>query len=75
MTITDADREAAVRLGFRGGSKFATETLAHHREQAVHEAVAGIVRWLRGDAPNDYNDPQYDIGINLADAIERGDWK
>lgn len=32
-----------------------------------------IVAWLRGQVPTDYSDPQYDIGINLADAIERGD--
>jgi hypothetical protein len=32
-----------------------------------------IVAWLRGEVETDYTDPQYDIGINLADAIERGE--
>ena len=31
-----------------------------------------IAAWLRGEIETDYTDPEYDIGINLADAIERG---
>lgn len=31
-----------------------------------------IAAWLRGEVETDYTDPEYDIGINLADAIERG---
>ncbi len=37
------------------------------------EERAAIVAWLRGETETDYTDPQYDIGLNLADAIERGD--
>jgi hypothetical protein len=34
------------------------------------------VAWLRGEIKTAYTDPQYDIGINLADAIERGEpWR
>jgi hypothetical protein len=39
---------------------------------AMVERVA-IVAWLRGEVETDYTDPQYDLGINLAEAIERGD--
>ena len=31
-----------------------------------------IAAWLRGEVETDYTDPEYDIGRNLADAIERG---
>lgn len=31
-----------------------------------------IAAWLRGEVATDYTDPEYDIGRNLADAIERG---
>ena len=46
--------------------------------QADHQAVrlqerAKIVAWLRGKVPTDYTDPQYDIGLNLSYAIERGE--
>jgi hypothetical protein len=31
-----------------------------------------IAAWLRGEVDTDYTDPEYDIGRNLADAVERG---
>lgn len=39
---------------------------------AKQEATRQIVSWLRGEVPTDYTDPQYDIGQNLANAIEQG---
>jgi hypothetical protein len=40
-------------------------------EQAGYErAERDIVAFLRGETVTDYTDPQYDLGINLADAIE-----
>lgn len=41
------------------------------RQAAQREAA--IIKWLRGEVQTDYTDPQFDIGANLADAIERGD--
>jgi hypothetical protein len=47
--------------------------LESHTRAAVDAAEARIVAWLRGEIKTAYTDPQYDIGINLADAIERGE--
>ena len=49
---------------------------AAHTRAAVEAPEARIVAWLRGEIKTAYTDPQYDIGINLADAIERGEpWR
>jgi hypothetical protein len=56
----------------------ATEQKLHDFRQEVSDAdiIANerkaIAAWLRGDVPTDYTDPEYDIGRNLADAVERG---
>jgi hypothetical protein len=41
--------------------------------QSIPSEREEIVAWLRGETPTDYTDPQYDLGMHLADAIERGE--
>ena len=40
---------------------------------SAEDERAAIVAFLRGEVRTDYADPQYEIGLNLADAIERGE--
>lgn len=51
----------------------ALDALPDLAEQARKEERDAIVAWLRGEIETQYTDPQFDIGANLADAIERGD--
>jgi hypothetical protein len=50
----------------------------HARQPAQSDALLianerkAIAAWLRGEVDTDYTDPEYDIGRNLADAVERG---
>jgi hypothetical protein len=50
----------------------AAEAVEVAREEAAMADRARIVAWLRGETVTDYTDPQFDIGLNLADAIEAG---
>ena len=40
--------------------------------QLIANERKAIAAWLRGEVDTDYTDPEYDIGRNLADAVERG---
>ena len=40
--------------------------------QIIANERKAIAAWLRGEVDTDYTDPEYDIGRNLADAVERG---
>ena len=42
-------------------------------EEGARLALERIVAWLRGEVATDYTDPQFDIGQNLARAIEAGE--
>jgi hypothetical protein len=57
-----------IRSGHSGGTL--TDAFARHREATEQAERAAIVAFLRGETVTDYTDPQYDLGINLADAIE-----
>ena len=73
MDRAQAMREAAIGV----------DPLLYQSPTSERVATAGadaerarIVAWLRGEIKTAYTDPQYDIGINLADAIERGEpWR
>ena len=58
----DAARRAAVML--RQPTQSDALLIANERK--------AIAAWLRGEVDTDYTDPEYDIGRNLADAVERG---
>ena len=59
-------------------SEISGTILAALRQPAQSDALVianerkAIAAWLRGEVATDYTDPEYDIGRNLADAIERG---
>jgi hypothetical protein len=48
------------------------ERPAQSDAQLIANERKAIAAWLRGEVDTDYTDPEYDIGRNLADAIERG---
>jgi hypothetical protein len=58
------------------GLVYASAIEAVEEQQSDADIIANerkaIAAWLRGDVPTDYTDPEYDIGRNLADAVERG---
>ena len=58
------------------GLVYASAIKAVAEQQSDADIIANerkaIAAWLRGDVPTDYTDPEYDIGRNLADAVERG---
>jgi hypothetical protein len=74
-SIFDTQQEWAWKIiALRYHAAFAIFFLIEaHTRAAVDAAEARIVAWLRGEIKTAYTDPQYDIGINLADAIERGE--
>ena len=47
------------------------QTIQSNAQLIANERKA-IAAWLRGEVDTDYTDPEYDIGRNLADAVERG---
>lgn len=45
--------------------------LSTAKEEGRAEERRLVVEFLRGQSSSGYTDPQYDLGVNLADAIER----
>jgi hypothetical protein len=69
----DKDSEDALTIAYLLGVKHgrADQPTQSDADIIANERKA-IAAWLRGDVPTDYTDPEYDIGRNLADAVERG---
>jgi hypothetical protein len=64
---------AAGKLADQAAEDLAEKAMLAGIAEGARQERAAIVAWLRGETPTYYTDPQYDIGANLADAIERGD--
>jgi hypothetical protein len=65
-----------VTLRWKCGAQAAAIATLRQPTQSDVQIIANerkaIAAWLRGEVDTDYTDPEFDIGRNLADAVERG---
>jgi hypothetical protein len=71
------DKKAAHEYVANLRQQRASQVVARHRQSQTDALLIAnerkaIAAWLRGEVDTDYTDPEYDIGRNLADAVERG---